>query len=260
MTAQIGEVLNLFAAGVLFPLMLAPLAALIAPRTGLYSAAVWAGLVLAIIAACAAFAELAVDLSPLSVSTPLIFVLAGALISIGAMIATRGAAHVSESFARPLGAFTRKIGEATLWLVLAMALVQFAVVILRYVFGVNFIFMQEGVTYLHGAVFLLAAGYALLTDDHVRVDIFYRDASARHKALVDFIGTYIFLFPFCLVIFWSASPYVGASWVVREGSTEQSGIQGVFLLKSLIPAYALLLSMAGFVLATRAAKTLRGER
>ena len=147
-----------------------------------------------------------------------------------------------------------------MWLILAMALVQFAVVILRYVFGLNFIFMQESLTYMHGAVFLIAAGYALVTDDHVRVDIFYRGASPKKRALIDFAGTYLLLFPVCLLILWTATDYVGKSWAVGEGSNEQSGIQAVFLLKSMIPAFAILVSMAGFALAARAGETLRGER
>ena len=150
-------------------------------------------------------------------------------------------------------------GRLSLYLVMAMALIQFAIVILRYVFGVSFIAMQESVTYLHGAVFLLAGGYALLTDDHVRVDIFYREARPRQKALVDLAGTYLLLFPFCLVALWAAGPYVANAWAVREGSMEQSGIRGVYLLKSLIPVYLVLLMLAGFVMATRAAETLKSR-
>ena len=140
-----------------------------------------------------------------------------------------------------------------------MALVQFAVVILRYVFGINYIFMQESITYMHGAVFLLAGGYALVTNDHVRVDIFYREAPAKRKALIDFIGTYLLLFPICILLLWSASPYVASSWAVGEGSAETSGIQAVYLLKSMIPAFATLLAMAGFSIAARAGEILKGR-
>ena len=147
-----------------------------------------------------------------------------------------------------------------IWLLLVMALVQFSVVVLRYVFGINSIFMQEAITYMHGAVFMLAGGYALLTDDHVRVDIFYRGASEKRKALVNFLGTYLFLFPVCFVLLWTTSPYLAQSWSVLEGSTESSGIQGVYLLKSLIPAFAILFIMAGFVIAARAVDTLKGRR
>jgi hypothetical protein len=63
------------------------------------------------------------------------------------------------------------------WLALAMVLMQFAIVILRYVFGISYI-LQEGVLYMHAALFMLGAGYALLVDEHVRVDIFYARLSA----------------------------------------------------------------------------------
>ncbi|PQA86579.1 C4-dicarboxylate ABC transporter permease [Marinicaulis flavus] len=144
-----------------------------------------------------------------------------------------------------------------MWLLLAMALIQFGVVVLRYVFGLNYIFMQESITYMHGAVFLLAGGYALLTDDHVRVDIFYREAPPRRKALVDLAGTYLLLFPVCILLLWTASPYVARSWAVGEGSNESSGIQALFILKSFIPAFAVLMMMAGFVNASRAAAQLK---
>ena len=110
---------------------------------------------------------------------------------------------------------------------------------------------------MHGAVFLLAGGYALLTDDHVRVDIFYRGASPRRKALIDLAGTYLFLVPVCLLLIWTASPYVARSWAVGEGSNESSGIQALFIIKSFISAFAILLMMAGFVIAARASALLK---
>lgn len=255
----IGDLLNWLAAGVLFPLMLLPLAGLLTRGNALAGSAVWLMLVAATTGAGALFANLAPRLDPGSLQ-PRLAIFAGCAFALFGLIAFAGGpVRASGRIAPMFDALTRRAGRAVMWLLLAMALVQFALVVLRYVFGVNFIFMQESVTYMHGAVFLLAAGYALLTDDHVRVDIFYREASARRKALVDLAGTYLFLLPVCLLILWTSSDYVSAAWAVREGSTEQSGIQGVFLLKSLIPAFAALLLAAGFVVASRAAETLRKE-
>ena len=205
----------------------------------------------------ALFAILAVDLNPPALSAGLTLTIGVGAALFGLILATRGAAAVTESLAGPIEAFVRGAGRASLYLIMAMAAIQFAIVILRYVFGLNFIAMQESITYMHGAVFLLAGGYALLTDDHVRVDIFYRDASPKKKALIDLAGTYLLLFPFCLVALWAAGPYVANSWAVREGSMEQSGIRGVYLLTALIPVYLTLLALAGFAIATRAVKTLR---
>ncbi|MEQ1931305.1 MAG: TRAP transporter small permease subunit, partial [Parvularculaceae bacterium] len=188
-------------------------------------------------------------------------VFASCVAALATIVALLGGPHkCTARLAAVFEGVSRRAGRIVMWLVFAMALVQFGIVILRYVFGVNSIFMQESITYMHGAVFLLAAGYALLTDDHVRVDIFYRAASPKRKALVNLVGTYLFLFPVALAALWTGSEYVGHSWAVREGSAEQSGIQGVFLLKSLIPLFALLVAMAGFACAARAGETLRGER
>jgi len=165
----------------------------------------------------------------------------------------------TERLAPLAHSLVRTAGQVVMWLALIMALVQFSVVLLRYVFGVNFIWMQESITYMHGAVFLGAAGYALLTDDHVRVDVFYRDASPKLKARINLWGTYLLLFPVCFLIIWTAAPYVAASWEATEGSNEASGLQLLFLLKSLIPVFAVFLILAGFDLAYRSMKVLTGE-
>ncbi|MGV6801855.1 MAG: TRAP transporter small permease subunit [bacterium] len=153
----------------------------------------------------------------------------------------------------------KSVAAVAIWAILAMVLIQFGIVILRYVFGVNFIWLQESVLYFFAISFLLMAGYVLLCDEHVRVDLFYRDASLKYKAWVDIIGTYLFLFPICILIIWAAGPYVARSWAVLEPSGEPSGIPAVFLLKSLIPAFALLLAMAGFVMATNAVRQFRNR-
>ncbi|WP_248304523.1 TRAP transporter small permease subunit [Breoghania sp. L-A4] len=120
------------------------------------------------------------------------------------------------------------VGRTVAWCVLGMVLVQFAVVLLRYVFGLGSICMQESVLYLHGATLMLAGAYALAVDAHVRVDIFHREAGARVRALVDVLGALIFLLPMCAVILVVSVPYVARSWSVLEGSRETSGIQGSF--------------------------------
>ncbi len=164
----------------------------------------------------------------------------------------------TERLAPIVHSLVRAAGQLVMWLALVMALVQFSVVLLRYVFGINFIWMQESTIYMHGALFLGAAGYALLTDDHVRVDVLYRDASPKLKAQINLWGTYLLLFPVCFLIIWTAAPYVAASWEATEGSNEASGLQLLFLLKSLIPVFALLLIFAGFDLAYRSMKVLIG--
>jgi TRAP-type mannitol/chloroaromatic compound transport system permease small subunit len=152
------------------------------------------------------------------------------------------------------------IGRGAAWLVLAVVLVQFAVVVLRYLFGAGSIRLQETVTYAHAFAFLLAAAWALKTGAHVRVDVFYRDASARRRALVDLLGTLFLLLPMMGLILWMSVPYVARSWAIFEGSQETAGLPFVFLLKTVIPLFALLLILQGLAEAARAVSVLRAER
>jgi TRAP-type mannitol/chloroaromatic compound transport system permease small subunit len=126
------------------------------------------------------------------------------------------------------------------------------------VFGVGFIFLQEALLYFHGTLFLIAAAGALLHEGHVRIDVFYRDAQPTTKAAIDLIGSYVFLFPVIAVIAAASTPYVLSSWAVFEGSKETSGIQAVFLLKSMILAFCGLIFAQGISFATRAALILAG--
>ena len=259
MAAALGTIFTGLAAGLLFPALLLPLAASLSGKRKARGAIIYACVTALVTVGAWFFARLAVDIEP--PSAPAIYVeVATGVIVITIMIALIGPVMLTQKLATVLDALVRHTGQLTLFFILTMALVQFAVVILRYVFGINSIFMQDSITYLHGSVFLLASGYALLTDDHVRVDIIYREASEQFKARVDLAGAYLFLFPFCLVSLWAAAPYVASSWGVLEGSTEQSGIQAVFLLKTLIPVFLVLLAMAGFSQAARAGDILRGER
>ena len=226
-------------------------------RTKRAGAIIYVILAASIILASREFAIRAVGISPPELSKGFITALFLGVAAAAVLSFRFGADAIAGALEAPIKKLVAFVGRISLYLVLTMATFQFAIVIMRYVFGVNFIAMQESVTYMHGSVFLLAGGYALLADDHVRVDIFYRDARPRRKAAIDFAGSYVFLFPFCFVALWAAGPYVANSWAVREGSMEQSGIQGVYLLKSLIIAYLILLALAGFVLATRAAHNLK---
>jgi TRAP-type mannitol/chloroaromatic compound transport system permease small subunit len=149
------------------------------------------------------------------------------------------------------------VGRAAMWLALLVVLLQFAVVVLRYAFGIGSIWLSESVIYGHAALFMLAAAWTLQSDGHVRVDIFYADASPRTKAIVDLLGSVLLLLPFMAVIVWFALPYVARSWAILERSRETSGLPFVYLLKTLIPLFALLLGLQGIAQALRAALALR---
>lgn len=143
------------------------------------------------------------------------------------------------------------VGAIAMWLALGMVLVQFGIVVLRYVFGMSWIFVSEAELYMHAGLFMLGAGYTLLHDGHVRVDIFYGSMSPRQKAAIDLAGTILFLVPTCLVILIYTWPYVRAAWSIREGAISVGGIPASYLLKSLIPAFAGLVLIQGIALALR---------
>ena len=144
-----------------------------------------------------------------------------------------------------LEAISAWMGCAVSWLSLFMVLVTFLVVVLRYAFDLGWIAMQESVTYMHAALFMLAAAYTLQRGGHVRVDIFYQKLSRRGRAWVDLLGTLLLLAPVCVYLAWSGWDYVSESWAVHEGSREAGGIPAVYLLKSLILVMPLLLLLQG---------------
>ena len=151
------------------------------------------------------------------------------------------------------------IGRSVAWLCLLVVLVQFAVVLMRYAFGIGSIWLTETVIYGHATLFMLAAAWTLREGGHVRVDMFYADASPRRKALVDLLGALLVLLPFALALLWLATPYVARSWAILERSRETSGIPAVFLLKTLIPLFAAMMALQGVAQAIRAVNVLRSS-
>ena len=143
------------------------------------------------------------------------------------------------------------IGRLTAWLVLFMTLMQFVVVIMRYVFAYGSIQMQESIWYMHGLLFMLGAGYTLAREGHVRLDVFYRDISERTKAWINLAGSVIFLIPFCIANFDFAWSLVLNSWAVYEGSTETVGLPYIYLFKTVILVFSVLLAIEGVSLAIR---------
>lgn len=159
-------------------------------------------------------------------------------------------------FANTVDFLTTILGRVSSWLVLAVVVLQFALVVARYVFGLGSIWLTEAIIYGHAALFLLASAWTLRAGGHVRVDIFYADATPRARALVDLAGALLLLLPFALVLLWLSAPYAARSWAVFERSQEASGLPLVFALKTLIPIFAVLMALQGIAQAIRAAQAL----
>ena len=155
---------------------------------------------------------------------------------------------------------TTAVGRAVAWLALAIVLLQFALVVARYVFGLGSIWLSETVIYAHGTLFMLAAAWTLRAGGHVRVDVFYAEASARAKAVIDLAGSVLLLLPFALLLVWLSVPYAARSWAILERSQETSGLPLVFALKTLIPLFALLMALQGIAQAIRSLTALARPR
>jgi TRAP-type mannitol/chloroaromatic compound transport system permease small subunit len=148
-------------------------------------------------------------------------------------------------------------GRAVSWLTLLMVIVTFIVVVLRYVFDIGWIGLQESITYMHAMVFLIGASWAVQQEAHVRVDIFYSRFSAKTRAWIDMLGSLLLLLPVMVFIGWISWEYVIDSWDVLEGSREAGGLPAVFLLKSLILVLAAMLILQVMVQVVRSVQTIR---
>ncbi|MEJ2623928.1 MAG: TRAP transporter small permease subunit [Pseudolabrys sp.] len=160
------------------------------------------------------------------------------------------------TFADRIDRLNTTIGRAAAWLALAVVLVQFALVVARYVFSYGSIWLTESVTYGHATLIMLAAAWTLKAGGHVRVDVFYAHAGARTRAVIDLAGSILLLLPFALTLLWLSVPYAGRSWAILERSQEVGGLPLVFLLKTLVPVFALLMALQGVAQAIRAWSTL----
>jgi len=150
------------------------------------------------------------------------------------------------------------LGRGVAWLTVAMVLIYFAIVLMRYWFDFGSIALQESVTYLHALVFMGAAAWTLQVDGHVRVDIFYNRWGPARRALVDLLGSLLLLLPFAAALLVFSWGYVEAAWARMEISAEPGGLPWVYLLKSVILLMAVQLMLQAVAQALKAWQTLRG--
>jgi len=167
--------------------------------------------------------------------------------------------NFSHGLIRTIDSLSYVTGEATKWLLPLLVLsIAFSVFALS-IFGQSWTKLFESAEYLHASVIMLGAGATLLAGQHVRVDIFHINMGAKSKALVDFIGFYVLLVPVSLIILWNSQSFVSFAWQIFEGSAEADGIRGEYLLKTLLPIFALLMLSQGLSITLRAAMCLNGQ-
>ena len=164
-----------------------------------------------------------------------------------------------QSFVRGVDQFSEWLGRSIAWLTLALVVITFVIVVMRYLFNIGSVAMQESLLYLHSLIFLMGTAYTLKHDGHVRVDIFYRPMSPQNKAWVDLLGTLLLLIPFCLFIFLISWQYVASAWSYHEGSREAGGIDAVYILKSLLLVMPATLLLQGLAQAMKSLLIITGQ-
>ncbi len=152
-------------------------------------------------------------------------------------------------------------GRITSWLTLVMVIVTVVIVVMRYVFDAGAVWLQESVVWMHAVVFMVGAAYTLQQDEHVRVDIFYREMGKRRRAWVDLLGTLLFLLPVCAFLGYKSWDFVAVSWQLGESSREPGGMPYPFvpLLKSVLLVMPLLLGVQGVALLIRSLRVIRAR-
>lgn len=151
-----------------------------------------------------------------------------------------------------------RLGEIIKWALPLLVIIIVISVVLLSIFGISITKLNELPIYLHAAVIMLGSAATLLAGQHVRVDIFHTSMSPNRKAVIDLIGLYTLIIPTCLILLWMSQSFVLQSWVALEGSNEADGINAVFLIKSLLPLFAITLAAQGFSIGLRAALAARG--
>ena len=140
------------------------------------------------------------------------------------------------------------VGRGVAWVTLGLVLVVFVDVVMRYLFNVSFVFTQELEWHLFGFIFLIGAGYTLLHDGHVRVDIIYQRLGLKGRAWINLLGVIFFLIPGCVMVISTSWKFAANAFMMMEGSPDPGGIPFRFIIKGFIPVGFTLLLLQGFSL------------
>jgi TRAP-type mannitol/chloroaromatic compound transport system permease small subunit len=137
------------------------------------------------------------------------------------------------------------VGRMVSWVTLGLVVVIFIDVAMRYLFNTSYVFTQELEWHLFAFIFLIGAGYTLLHEGHVRVDIFYQRLGFKGRAWVNLLGVILFLLPGCAMVMTTSWKFMLNSFVILEGSPDPGGIPWRFIVKGFIPAGFFLLIIQG---------------
>lgn len=150
------------------------------------------------------------------------------------------------------------VGQGVAWVTLILVLVVFVDVVMRYLFNTSFVSTQELEWHLFAVIFLMGAGYTLLNDGHVRVDIIYQRLTPKGRAWINLVGVVFFLIPGCVLVIVTSWQFVHTAWSVMEGSPDPGGIPLRFIVKSTIPVGFSLLLLQGIAMGLRSLMVILG--
>ncbi|MFH1136953.1 MAG: TRAP transporter small permease subunit [Pseudomonadota bacterium] len=156
--------------------------------------------------------------------------------------------NLVKNLCRAIDRLNELVGRGTAWVTLLLVVVIFIDVILRYAFNISYVFVQELEWHLFGFIFLIGAGYTLLHDAHVRVDIFYQRLGEKGRAWINLWGVLLFLIPGCLLIIVTSWKFAFTAFQISEGSPDPGGIPFRYLIKGCIPVGFGLLLLQGISL------------
>lgn len=162
------------------------------------------------------------------------------------------------SLSRIIDTINIRVGRIVIWLTLIVVLVSATNAVVRKVFHVSSNAWLELQWYLFGAIFLLAAGYTYLRNEHVRVDVLAQKFSRRTQVYIEIFGILFFLFPACALIFWLSIPFFYESFILHELSSNTGGLIR-WPAKLLIPVGFFLLILAGLSQLIKCIGFLRGD-
>jgi len=151
------------------------------------------------------------------------------------------------------------MGTVATLFILVLVLITMTDVTLRYLFHAGSVAFQELEWHLYAANFVLAAGWTMLKDGHVRIDILYNMGGPRKRAAIDLIGVLLLCIPFCLIVIWSSWPFFVNAWSIREGSPDPGGLPARYILKAMIPLGFSLVLLQAFSQAVKSFFALTGR-
>ena len=138
------------------------------------------------------------------------------------------------------------LGKFISLMIPTMTILMIVIIVARYFLGIGLTGIQELVMYMHALVFLGCAGYVQYKDEHVRVDIFYRESSNLYKTKINFFLSLLFLLPLCFVVGYFSIELITMAWKIKEVSTEAGGLEFVYIQKTLIALFPITLLITLF--------------